>query len=88
MYATKKQHMVELRTISILELNNIVIGIYTNNLAAYQSLKARIPVQLQSNLVSYSTVNRHVHASGTSYDIPTPLGIYVIKKTLLLKKAA
>lgn len=77
----------EPRTISVLELNNIVLGIYTNNLAAYESLLKRIPSQLQLSIPSYSTVNRHVFASGTSYNIQTPLGIYVIKKTLLLRKA-
>lgn len=80
--------MAELRPISVLELNNIVLGVYTNNLAAYESVLARLPKALHYKVVSYSTVQRHLHAAGTSYDIPTPLGIYVIKRTLLLKKAA
>ncbi len=80
--------MAELRTISVLELNNIMVAPFTNNLAAYQALLLRIPKELHYKIMSYSTVNRHVHAAGTSIDIPTPLGIYVIKKTLLLKTAA
>ena len=65
-----------------------MLGVYTNNLAAHTALKKMLPKELHYTLMSYSTVNRHVHAAGTSIDVPTPLGIYVIKKTLLLKKAA
>ena len=80
--------MTTLRTISVLELNNVWLGIYTNNLAAYNSLKLRIPIQLRHNICSYATVQRKVVKSGDSMDIATPLGIYVIKKTLLLRKEA
>jgi hypothetical protein len=80
--------MATARTISVLELNNITVGIYTNNLAAYKSLLARIPRELQIKVMSYSTVNRAVQEAGQHIDVPTALGIYVIKKTVLLRKAA
>ena len=78
--------MSELRVIVVLELNNIVLGLYTNTQAAYKSMLLRIPSVLQYKVCSYSTVNRAVVNSGDVFDIPTPLGIYTIKKTLLLRK--
>jgi len=74
------------RTISVLEKNNIMLGVFTNNLAAFEKLKQEFPSSLQVHLPSYSKVNRHVAKNGDSIDIATPLGIYVIKKTVLLKK--
>jgi hypothetical protein len=73
------------RTITVLELNNITLGIYTNNLAAYEALKAKLPEQTSDKLISYSTVNRAVQASGDSIDIPTITGIFVIRKCPLYR---
>lgn len=80
--------MSNLRTISILELNRVVLGVYTNNLAAYEAIIARIPEQLRGKIVSYSTVHRKLAKVGDTVDVLTPLGIYVITKTLLLRKGA
>lgn len=80
--------MSTLRTISILELNRVVLGVYTNNLAAYEAIIARIPEQLRGKIVSYSTVHRKLGKVGNTVDVVTPLGIYVITKTLLLRKGS
>jgi len=73
------------RTITVLELNNITLGIYTNNLAAYEALKSKLPEQTTDKLMSYSTVNRAVQDSGDSIDIPTITGIFVIRKCPLYR---
>ncbi len=80
--------MAKVRPITVLELNNIAVGYYTNNLAAYNSLLLRLPELLQLKVMSYATVARAVKEPGQHIDVPTPLGIYVIKKTLLFSKAA
>jgi len=83
-----KYKISSLRTISVLELNRVVLGVYTNNLAAYNAVIARVPEQLRGKIVSYSTVHRKLVKAGDSIDVVTPLGIYVISKTLLLRKGA
>ena len=73
------------RVITTLERNNVTLGIYTNNLAAFEALKELIPPSMHSKLCSYSTVNRTVQNSGDHYDIPTPIGIFVIAKHPLFR---
>jgi hypothetical protein len=73
------------RTITVLEQNNVCVAIYSNNLGAYDHLKSIIPGSLQYRLISYSTVNRAVQESGKHLDIPTPLGIFVIRKCPLYR---
>jgi hypothetical protein len=73
------------RTITVLERNNVTVGIYTNNLAAYNALKAILPAQVKQDLISYSTVNRAVQESGNDIDIPTIIGIFVIRKCPLYR---
>lgn len=73
------------RTITVLERNNVTLGIYTNNLAAYNALEAQLPVGTKEKLMSYSTVNRAVRKSGDSLDIPTIVGIFVIRKCPLYR---
>ncbi len=80
--------MAKARPITILELNYIAVGHYTNNLAAYNSLLARIPEVLQVKVMSYATVARAVKEPGQHIDVPTPLGIYVIRKTMMFSKAS
>ncbi len=74
------------RTISVLERNNITVGIFTNNLAAFEKLKKEFPAGVKVELPSYSKVNRHVAKDGDSIEILTPLGFYVVRKTVLMKK--
>ncbi len=74
------------RTISILEKNNILLGTFTNNLAAFDKLKKEFPTGVKADLPSYSKVNRHVAKDGDWIIISTPLGTYTIRKTILLKK--
>lgn len=73
------------RCITTLTLNNVTLGIYTNNLAAFQALKEHLPQALTFKLMSYSTVNRAVQNEGDSIDINTPLGIFVIAKRPLFR---
>jgi len=73
------------RTITVLEINNVTLGIYTNNLAAYNAVRSQLPVLNAQELISYSTVNRAVRESGNSISIPTIIGIFVIRKCPLYK---
>lgn len=73
------------RIVSTLERNNVTLGIFSNNLAAYEALKEFIPSSLNFELVSYSTVNRKVQESGQHIDITTPIGIFVISKRPLFR---
>ena len=73
------------RTIVVLELNNVCVAIYSNNLGAYDHLKGLLPASLQFRLMSYSTINRALQESGQHLDIPTPLGIFVIRKCPLYR---
>jgi hypothetical protein len=73
------------RVISTLERNGITLGIFTNNLAAYDALKELIPPSMHASLISYSTVNRTVKKCGDLYNIPTPIGIFVIAKHPLFR---
>jgi len=67
-------------TAVILERNNVLLGLYTNNLGAYEAMYALIPATVQQTVCSYSTVNRHVVKQGDSYDVPTIIGIFTIRK--------
>lgn len=86
-YQSKKPNKMVKQTITTLERNNILVNIFTNNLAAYESLKKMIPAGITYTLPSYSTVNRAVQKEGDYIDLATPMGIYVIKKTLLFAKS-
>lgn len=73
------------RVITTLVRNNVTLGIYTNNLAAYDKMLSLVPPSMHAKVVSYSTVNRHVDKCGSFYDIPTPVGIFVIAKEPLYR---
>ena len=73
------------RTITVLERNNIPVGYYTNNLAAYEALVGHLPPTTAIQLQSYSTVNRKVQDSGQYIDIPTIIGIFTIRKCPLFR---
>lgn len=73
------------RIITVLERNNVTLGIYTNNLAAFEALQSQLPEGVKEKLMSYSTVNRAVQNSGDSIDIPTIIGIFVIRKCPLYR---
>ena len=73
------------RTITVLELNNVCMAVYSNNLGAYNHLKGALPSALQFRLLSYSTLQRAVKESGQHLDIPTPLGIFVVRKCPLYR---
>lgn len=68
------------RVVTTLDLSGVTLGIYTNNLAAYEALKNQLPAPLKSTLISYSTVNRAVQNAGQYLEIPTTLGIFTITK--------
>lgn len=76
------------REIIVLELNNTRLGVYTNTLAALEKVNKEMPAALKVDLPSYSTVNRAVREAGTYIDIPTPVGIYTILRTVLFNFAA
>lgn len=73
------------RIITTLVKNNVTLGIYTNNLAAYDKLRSLVPPTMHSQIVSYPTVQRKVKKCGDFYDVPTPVGIFTISKEPLYR---
>lgn len=73
------------REIVLLERNNVLVAPFTNVLGAYDKLLKDIPRTMHARLMSYSTVNRAVKEVGTYIDIPSPSGIYTIKRVPLYK---
>lgn len=87
-YITKTSRMSskKLRVITLLNLGNVTVHPFTNNLAAYEYLVGQIPKGLTYQIPSYSTVNRTVKNAGDSFDLHTPVGLYTIKKAVLFMK--
>lgn len=73
------------RVISTLVKNNVTLGIYTNNLAAFEKMVSLVPPTMHSQIVSYPTLNRRVKKCGDFFDIPTPVGIFTIAKEPLYR---
>jgi len=76
------------KTITLLERNNVTIQPYTNNLAAYNAMLKQMLPKSGGKIPSYATINRKVQAAGDSIDLACPLGVFTIRKVLLLPKAA
>jgi hypothetical protein len=75
------------RTITFLERNNVVIQPYTNNRAAYEAFVKQVKIGYSGWIPSYATVNRAVQEAGDSIDLPSALGVFSIRKVLLLRKS-
>ncbi len=75
------------KIVSVLKKESVIIGIFTNNLAAYEQLHSSVPAHEQIDLPSYSTVNRVVRDAGQSKAFSTSVGTFTIQKMTLFKKA-
>jgi hypothetical protein len=74
-----------MRVITVLRKEGVILGAFTNNLAAFQQLKASIPDHEADLLPSYSTVNRVVREAGNSKAFSTSAGQFIIQKLNLYK---
>lgn len=72
---------------TVLRKEGVILGIYTNNLAAYNQLVKITPDPEKESLPSYSTINRIVQDPGNSKAIATSSGIIIIQKLTVYKKA-
>ena len=77
--------MAKLKVITILSLNGIVFGTYTNNLAAFNHMKKLMLSSTGDHIPSYSTINRAVVNSGDSLSVHSLLGSFIVKKYSLLR---
>jgi len=75
------------KVVTILKKETVIIGVYTNNLAAYDQLHNSVPFHEKDELPSYSTVNRVVRAAGNIKAFSTSVGVFTIQKNTLFKKA-
>jgi len=75
------------KIVSVLKKDVVIIGVFTNSLAAYNQLHNCVPVHEQSELPSYSTVNRVVRNPGDLKNFTTSVGAFSIQKMTLFKKA-
>lgn len=75
------------KEITIITLNGINFGCFTNNLAAFNKMKSLMLNANDAYIPSYSTINRAVTKSGELLHITSLLGQFVIKKHHLLRKA-
>ena len=73
------------RIITTVVKNNVTLGIYTNNLAAYEKVRSLVPTTMHAQIVSYPTLQRRVKKCGEFFDIPTPVGIFTIAKEPLYR---
>jgi hypothetical protein len=85
---TRKHKEPVVREIIVLMRYNALIGLFTNTLGAVGAINKEVPVGMNVDLPSYSTVNRALRAVGDSYDIATPMGIYTVSKNNLYKFVA
>ncbi|MES2395002.1 MAG: hypothetical protein V4549_03325 [Bacteroidota bacterium] len=72
--------------VTVLKLESQIIGIFTNNLAAFEKIKSLISKEDIKTLPGYSTINRIVSESGDGKTIKTHLGLFNISKHKVLKK--
>lgn len=73
------------RPVVTLVKNNVTLGIYTNNFAAYNKMLSLVPPTLQSQVISISTVNRKLKGIGTFINISTPVGEFILSKEPLYR---
>jgi len=71
---------------TVLRKEGVILGVFTNNLAAFDQLKAFVPDHEKKDLPSYSTVNRVVQDAGNSKAISTSVGTFIIQKLNIYKK--
>lgn len=77
-----------LRVITVIEKSNVTLRHFTNNLAAYKFMVNDLPKGLIFRMPSYATINRTVREAGDHIELPTPVGIYTVKKAVLFLKAS
>lgn len=75
------------RVVSVLRKDGVILRIYTNNLAAYVSLQAHLPLDEVKRLPSYSTINRRVKSPGNSFVFQTVIGTFILQKLQVHSKA-
>lgn len=85
---TRKHKEPVAREIVVLTRYNALIGHFTNTLGAVGAINKEVPVGMNVDLPSYSTVNRALRKVGDSYDVATPMGIYTIAKVNLYRFVA
>lgn len=85
---TRKHKEPVAREIVVVMRYNALIGIFTNVLGAVGAINKEIPTGMNVDLPSYSTFNRALNEVGSTFDVPTPMGIYTVSKHNLYKFVA
>jgi len=71
---------------TILRKEGVILGVFTNNLAAFGQMRAFVPDHEKKDLPSYSTINRTVQNAGNSKAVSTSVGTFIIQKLNIYKK--
>lgn len=71
---------------TILRKEGVILGVFTNNLAAFGQMRAFVPDHEKTSLPSYSTINRVVQEAGNSKAVNTSVGTFIIQKLNIYKK--
>ncbi len=79
--------MTRRTSVVVLRNSTVIMGVYTNTLAATKQLKSFMPKVIQVTLPSYPTINRRLQKSGDILELPTSLGNFVMERHDLRLKA-
>ena len=79
--------MAKNKTVTLLKKDGYVQAIFTNSLACFEQMKALTPSEERDRLPSYSTINRIVREAGDSKAVATSVGVFIIQKLNIYRKA-
>lgn len=79
--------MTRRTTVVVLRNSTVIMGVYTNTLAAFNQLKSFMPKVILVTIPSYPTVNRRLQKSGDVLELPTSLGNFVMERHDIRLKA-